>query len=391
MIKIAKQLISQMSLPKQQDADVAAATPLTTWYLKPITVGHTSMAVFINEATLAPVIIPPLDILAVPATNVFQNILGSSLHSQFVNDDKLGRYLAHCTASQQAVDNISTNFQLERVYQEFASELRGEKMDLTNDQEVQHLFQHINVLMDKLVEHTSFFKKDPFIQLGELVNRQIRIPAHAATSKDQAVRDLRAKYDQFSDQQFLSKDDAGFSDAVEGIRALNEQLMAHYKKWLYDVEDEPFITSALLIASKYLNSYLLDKNPQSVFDDLTAPTDFLFSWRTKDNADGQLYHSDDIAALMFLAHFLNAQGYWGDEDFKTFELAVESSGQGHQPGFEQGHGQTSAAKEFGPDTLVALFKELFKPEYSQLLDHLLADLSDQQRQSLLQRLQKLDH
>lgn len=391
MIKIAKQLISQMSLPKQQDADVAAATPLTTWYLKPITVGHTSMAVFINEATLAPVIIPPLDILAVPATNVFQNILGSSLHSQFVNDDKLGRYLDRCTANQQAVDNISTNFQLERVYQEFASELRGEKMDLTNDQEVQHLFQHINVLMDQLVEHTSFFKKDPFIQLGELVNRQIRIPAHAATSKDQAVRDLRVKYDQFSDQQFLSKDDAGFSDAVEGIRALNEQLMAHYKNWLHDVEDEPFVTSALLIASKYLNSYLLDKNPQSVFDDLTAPTDFLFSWQSKNNADGQLYHSDDIAALMYLSHFLNAQGYWGEKDYQTFESAVESSGQGQQPGFGSGHGQASAAKEFGPDTLVALFKELFKPEYSQLLDHLLADLSDQERQSLLQRLQKLDH
>ena len=77
-------------------------------------------------------------------------------------------------------------------------------------------------------------------------------------------------------------------------------------------------------------------------------------------------------------------------------MAAEGSTINPQTGFHQrpaqDSGQHSAASgEVGSDTLLVLFQELFRPEYSKLLDHLLSDLTKDQRQDLMERLQKIDH
>lgn len=175
MIKIANELVSHSSLPKSQAVDSAAPTPLTTWYLKPVSVGQTRMAIFINEATMAPVLIPAVDVLAVPATQLLRSILGTKLYNQGVPEEKIDQYFEDCFAQQQAVPHTTTDFTLERTYQEYQEILQHEKLDLMQEQESQKLFSHLLSLMDKLVEDAGPLVNNPFINLGQNIEQQIEV------------------------------------------------------------------------------------------------------------------------------------------------------------------------------------------------------------------------
>lgn len=208
MIKIANELVSHLALPKAKQADPARQTSLTTWYLKPIYIRQTRMAIFINEATLAPVLLPAIDILAVPATQLLESVLAPNLYSQGVEEDKIDQYFLDCFAVQEAVPHTTSNFTLERTYQEYQQILKDEKLDLMQEQESQKLLQHLLVLMNKLVDNVSSFVNDPFADLASAVKEHIKVvdsDIEASSEKKTRLHDKVSQQADASQRQALNQ------------------------------------------------------------------------------------------------------------------------------------------------------------------------------------------
>ena len=75
MLKIAQQLKihwPEKTIKKDQENQQGSDSPLLNWYVKPARLKDMDMVLFINEATLTPIVVPGIDFLRVDVRLVFQ-------------------------------------------------------------------------------------------------------------------------------------------------------------------------------------------------------------------------------------------------------------------------------------------------------------------------------
>ena len=367
MLKIAQQLKihwPEKTIKKDQENQQGNDSPLLNWYVKPARLKDMDMVLFINEATLTPIVVPGIDFLRVDVRLVFQEVLTQRLALNKVNRLKARTYIDRCLAQESFEPNLTTNFMIEKASQEYRTILTTQELDLVHDQEEGRLMQNLVNLGHQLV--TSATVLPDKVAPSQLLANQINDMVMVAAEMGKDASKLRLAYNQWADKHSLTPKDKGFDQACQQIRELNVHFLTGFHDWLSQSLDKKALADVDQIISDFQNHFLLAHHPLTICDDLTAVSSYLM---TKMPQNDQQTAVTYLRAFDLMGQYVMGIKLWTDADFKVYHDALIDGGQG----LVEDAG-SSADKQ---------------KAYLKMVYEMLAELTDQQTDILQQALAKL--
>lgn len=381
MLKIAQQL--QLRWPnKTIQHDQANCNgsnqPLLNWYVKSAQLKDMEMVLFINEATLTPIVVPGIDFLRVDVRLVFQEVLLQKLALGMVSHQKGRTYIDRCLANEQFVPNLTTNFMVEKASQEYCQTLSKQEIDLVHDQEEGRLMQDLVNLGHQLTSSSSYAgtKSSPDQQLAKQVNELITIAAESGKNASQ----LRLTYNQWAAQRTLTPKDKGFDQACQQIRELNVHFLSGFHDWLSQSLDKQALDDVVNIISDFQNHFLLTNHPLTICDDLTAVSSYLMAKMPQNDQQAAITY---LRAFDLMGQYVMGIKLWTDNDFKVYHDALIDGGQGLVESADSSQDKQAAYLKMVYEMLVEL-----TDRQTDVLKQALGKLSDQQRTKLQRLLQE---
>lgn len=325
MLKISQQLKihwPEKPIEHASQKKAKSSSTLLNWYVKPAQLKDMDMVLFVNEATLTPIVVPGIDFFRVDVRMVFQEVLLQKLALGRVNREKARTYIDACLSGEKFEPNLTTNFMVEKAYQEYRSLLAEQTIDLVHDQEEGRLMQDLVNLGHQLTtKATCLPNQQPSELLAEKVNEEITV---AAERGDHASK-LRAAYDQWAEQRSLTPKQPGFKQACQQIRELNAHFMAGFKDWLSQSIDKETLADVLKVVDDFQNHYLLSKHPLTICDDLTAACSYLMANMPQNDQQAAVTY---LRAFDLMGQYIMGIKLWTDDDFKVYHDSVIDGSQG---------------------------------------------------------------
>lgn len=383
MLKIAQQLKihwPEKTIKHDQENQQGSDSPLLNWYVKPARLKDMDMVLFINEATLTPIVVPGIDFLRVDVRLVFQEVLTQRLALNKVNRLKARTYIDRCLAQESFEPNLTTNFMIEKAGQEYRTILTTQELDLVHDQEEGRLMQDLVNLGHQLVTSATVLpdKMAPAQLLANQINDTIMVAAEMG--KDASK--LRLAYNQWADQRSLAPKDKGFDQACQQIRELNVNFLTGFHDWLSQSLDKKALADVDQIISDFQNHFLLAHHPLTICDDLTAVSSYLM---TKMPQNDQQTAVTYLRAFDLMGQYVMGIKLWTDADFKVYHDALIDGGQG----LVEDAGSSADKQKAYLKMVYEMLAEL-TDQQTDILKQALAKLSAKQRAKLMEILQKLD-
>lgn len=381
MLKIAQQL--KLSWPTKainDDSDRKSSDqPLLNWYVKTAHVTDMDIVLFINEATLMPIVVPGIDFLRVDVRLVFREVLLQKLALEMVSRQKASAYIHRCLANEEFVPDLTTNFMVEKASQEYTQILADQEIDLVHDQEEGRLMQDLVNLGHQLTSSSTYVavKSSPDQLLANQVNDLITIAAELGDNASQ----LRQTYDQWAKQRSLTPKDQGFEQACQQIRELNVHFLSGFRDWLSQSLDQQALEQVVKIISDFQNHYLLLRHPLTICDDLTAVSAYLIVKMPQNDQQAAITY---LRAFDLMGQYVMGIKLWTDSDFKVYHDALIDGGQGLVEAADSPKDKQAAYLKMVYEMLVEL-----TDRQPVVLKQALGKLTDKQRAKIVTLLQEL--
>lgn len=382
MLKIAQQL--QLRWPHKTiqhgQADRNGSNhPLLNWYVKSAQLKDMEMVLFINEATLTPIVVPGIDFLRVDVRLVFQEVLLQMLALRMVSHQKARTYIDRCLATDQFEPNLTTNFMVEKASQEYRQTLSKQEIDLVHDQEEGRLMQDLVNLGHQLTASSSYMaaKSAADQVLAQQVNDLITIAAESGKNASK----LRLSYNQWANQRSLMPKDKGFDQACQQIRELNVHFLSGFHEWLSQSLDKQALDDIVKIIADFQNHFLLKKHPLTICDDLTAVSSYLMAKMPQNDQQAAITY---LRAFDLMGQYVMGIKLWTDNDFKVYHDALIDGGQGLGESADSPQDKQAAYLKMVYEMLVEL-----TDRQTNVLKQALSQLSNQQRTKLQRLLQEV--